>query len=229
MASSNSAAETIGAILGIGVVVLLYGFFHGWFTRVDVPEISIDGGTDNGDVVEVEMPSSNNSSIYIRTTGTTDIEKANMEFYFNDNELGEDDKCGQGCWKIPAKKVSIGSQYTLKAKNTAGEDTVEMKVVPKAAPPTSSKPYDNRSTTTHLLCKKYAEQYFYPLKVKLHDIVGVRHDAETSDGSWKYNLYATTTNAAGAEQKFIVDCIVGNFSNNNESGEIMSFDTMLAP
>lgn len=27
MASSNSAAETIGAILGIGVVVLLYGFF----------------------------------------------------------------------------------------------------------------------------------------------------------------------------------------------------------
>lgn len=42
------------------------------------------------------------------------------------------------------------------------------------------------------------------------------------------NLYTTTTNAIGAEQKHIVDCVVSDFSNNDMPGKILSFDAMLA-
>lgn len=228
MAANNGGAGAIGTIMGVAFIGLLFGFLSGWFTRVDAPKISVDGGVTEKDIIEVEMPWSENGSIYFRIgSDTADVSKAKAEFYFNDGIISETDKCGQGCWKISAKRLKVGTTYTVRAKNTAGEDTAKVKIIARKQT-TSSKPYDERRTTTHVLCKRYAERYFYPLKVKLHDIAGVRHDAETPDGSWKYNLYVTTTNAAGSKQKHIVDCVVGNFSNGNTSGEVLSFDTMLA-
>ena len=228
MATKDGAAGTVGTILGIILVIFLYGLLSGWFTQVAAPKISVDGGMIGDNVIEVEIPWSDNGSVYFRVSPKNAvIDKAKVELFFDNSTISETDECGQGCWKISAKRLKVGATYTVRAKNTAGEDMAKVKILARQQS-TSSKPYDERRTTTHVLCKRYAEQYFYPLKVKLHDIAGVRHDAETSSGSWKYNLYATTTNAAGAERKYLVDCVVGNFSNSDTSGEILSFDTMLA-
>lgn len=222
-AISEKTGETIAGLVFLGLCVLLYGFFNGWFISPEPPVISIDNGTRDGKVIEVEKP---DKYLYIRVKpDKAIIEKAHLSVTFGILYLGDEESCGQGCWKISSDKISVNSTYDIKAINTAGQDVVQVKILPKKADTTTTQ-HDWEQVIAHTLCKQYAEAYFYPNKVKVHSILGVIYDDWTTSGDWEYIVETTVTNAAGSSLKYKVDCITGNFS-GGFSGEVLSFNATL--
>lgn len=78
-------------------------------------------------------------------------------------------------------------------------------------------------TTAHIVCKRYMENYFFPLKVKVHSIMGVAYDKAMNDYSWGYGVNITVSSSAGGELKYTAACVAGNFSSDYESASVIDF------
>ena len=136
--------------------------------------------------------------------------------------------CGDNCWLISSSIIEPNDEFKIVAQNTAGTDSVTLKIGPSKTPSyssgssnsSSSSKYDERQTTTHLLCKQYARQYFAPYEVKFHDILGVKYD-QLMGSSWVYNL---TVTVGGVD--YDVDCKVGNFNSAGTNGEVQMFEAL---
>lgn len=84
----------------------------------------------------------------------------------------------------------------------------------------------SRRTTAHLACRHYAENYFFPYKVKFHNIAGVIYDAARGDDEWVYTLDITVQSAQGGEVRYNMDCVTSNFSYDNSSAEVTMFEAL---
>lgn len=84
----------------------------------------------------------------------------------------------------------------------------------------------SRQVTAHLACRRYAENYFFPYKVKFHNIAGVIYDAARGDNEWVYTLDITVQSAQGGEVRYNMDCVTSNFSYDNSSAEVTMFEAL---
>lgn len=84
----------------------------------------------------------------------------------------------------------------------------------------------SRQVTAHLACRHYAENYFFPYKVKFHNIAGVIYDAARGDNEWVYTLDITVQSAQGGEVRYNMDCVTSNFSYDNSSAEVIMFEVL---
>lgn len=123
--------------------------------------------------------------------------------------------------------------------NDVNQSTPESKPSPK---PTTQKAYgsdpndpdtytgagasiEDKQIRAHILCKKYAEDYFYPSKVKFHSVAGVVTDEEQYYG-WRYDVMLDVKSAAGDKQSYIMHCIAGSFDNDYSSGKVTWFEAL---
>ncbi len=84
----------------------------------------------------------------------------------------------------------------------------------------------SRQVTAHLACRHYAENYFFPYKVKFHNIAGVIYDAARGDDEWVYTLDITVQSIQGGEIRYNMDCVTSNFSYDNSSAEVTMFEAL---
>lgn len=78
----------------------------------------------------------------------------------------------------------------------------------------------------HILCKNYAEDYFYPDKVSFSSITGVVTDEEQYYG-WRYDVMMDVKSAAGGKKSYIMHCIAGGFNTKDYSdGKVTLFEAL---
>ena len=78
----------------------------------------------------------------------------------------------------------------------------------------------------HILCKNYAEDYFYPDKVSFSSVTGVVTDEEQYNG-WRYDVMMDVKSAAGGKRSYIMHCIAGGFNTKDYSdGKVTMFEAL---
>lgn len=85
---------------------------------------------------------------------------------------------------------------------------------------------EDKQIRSHILCKHYAENYFYPDKVSFSSITGVVTDEE-QDYGWRYDVMMDVKSSAGGKRSYIMHCIAGGFNTKDYSnGKVTMFKAL---
>ena len=112
--------------------------------------------------------------------------------------------------------------YEIVAKNKSGEDKLTLKVTKNIEEKESSSSSSTTSsglglqTAAHLSCKNRANDYFFPYKVSLENVLDGNSDNADGDG-WLYRPLAKVTSSSGGTIWYQVVC------KTDSNGNVTSF------
>lgn len=84
----------------------------------------------------------------------------------------------------------------------------------------------SRQITAHLVCQRYAKNYFFPYDVTFHNIAGVIYDKARGADEWVYTLEITVKSSQGGKVRYNMDCVAGHFSDDGSSAEVVMFEAL---
>lgn len=127
--------------------------------------------------------------------------------------------------KVKQKKAEEEkAAQEAKAKAEEAKRQREIEAENEAKQKATKKANETKRTTAHLACKHYAENKFFPYKVKFHSILGVAYDGIRTDGAWVYYVNMTISAGKGAgEVKYQAHCVVDNWNYDYSSGRVVEF------
>lgn len=148
-------------ILGwLGLIILaglfIFKWIPDWTWRADLPKIKVNNyifearPSWQGETAVIE--SDTKPTIYIRISPKKAIEeRAHLKVTVNDQEVSNNCTSGSDyfCYRIPSRDNFDNSEYSIIAKNDAGEAHATIKVVIKAKPSSSSTPTTSTTTDTN--------------------------------------------------------------------------------
>lgn len=160
--ATKTQCNSSRALAWLGLIILAGCFFFKWLPdwtwRADLPEIAVNNYIFEtrphwqGETAIIE--STTNPTIHIRITPKKAVEeRAHLKVMVNDKEVS--DNCFGGsdtfCYKIPSHSTADNAEYSVIAKNDAGEAHATIKVVIKDTAPgkdASNNPSSSSSDTT---------------------------------------------------------------------------------
>lgn len=158
--STNLQSNSSHALLWLGLVILaclfIFKWIPDWTWQADLPEIKVNNyifeARPNWQGETAIIESDTKPTIYIRISPKKAIdERAHLKVTVNDKEVSNNCTSGTDyfCYNIPNRDNFDGSEYSIVAKNDAGETHATIKVIIKSKSSSSSTPTTDTTTDTN--------------------------------------------------------------------------------
>lgn len=126
--------------------------------------------------------------------------------------------------KIEQEKAAQEAKLKAEEAERKRKAEAELQAEIKAQQEATKKANSAKQTTAHLACKHYAENKFFPYKVKFHSFFGVAYDGIRTDGAWVYYVNMTiSAGKGGGEVKRQMHCVVNDWNSDYSSGKVVEF------